>query len=175
MPRLLRPLLIALLLIAPTAFAEALYQVELIVFRQAQQTLNASQPAPEDWAGNAAAIAPESERSPALTDTATKLESSQGYQVLLHKAWQQGVSTSPAPLRFSAGKERDGHFPVEGVLDLTQGRQLDLNLTTWINQFNADGFLAASERLQVQRRLLPGQLTYLDHPSLGVLIRVTPQ
>ncbi|MCC6077220.1 CsiV family protein [Pseudomonas sp. GCM10022188] len=174
MPRLLRPLLLALLLIAPGAFAEALYQVELIVFRQAQQTLDASQPAPEDWAANAAAIPAQNERSPALTDTAGKLESAQGYQVLLHKAWQQGVGTSPAPVRFSAGKQRDGHFPVEGVLDLSQERQLELALTTWINQFNGDGFLAASERLQVKRRLVPGQLTYLDHPTLGALIRVTP-
>ena len=174
MPRLLRPLLVALLLIAPTAFAEALYQVELIVFRQADKAVHASQPAPEDWAGKAAAIPAERERSPALTDTAAKLEGSQGYRVLLHKAWQQGVGTSPTPLRFATGKESDGHFPVEGVLDLTQGRQLELNLQTWVNQFNGDGFLTSSERLQIQRRLIPGQLTYLDHPSLGALIRVSP-
>ena len=174
MLRLLRPLLIALLLIAPTAFAEALYQVELIVFRQAEKAVPASQPAPEDWAGKAAAIPAESERTPALADTAAKLEGSQGYHVLLHKSWQQGVGSSPAPLRFATGKESDGHFPVEGVLDLTQGRQLELKLQTWVNQFNGDGFLAASERLQIQRRLVPGQLTYLDHPSLGALIRVNP-
>ena len=174
MLRLLRPLLISLLLIAPAAFAEALYQVELIVFRQAEKAIPASQPAPEDWAGNATALNPQSERTPALTDTVAKLEGSQGYRVLLHKAWQQGVSTSPAPVRFTTGKERDGHFPVEGVLDLTQGSQLELKLQTWINQFNADGFLAGSELLQIKRRVQPGQLTYLDHPSVGALIRVTP-
>lgn len=174
MPRLLRPLLLALLLLAPAAFAEALYQVELIVFRQAQQTLNASQPAPEDWAAGAAAIPAQNERTPALSDTAAKLEAGQGYQVLLHKSWQQGVTSSPQAVRFSTGKERDGHFPVEGTLDLTQGSQLELKLQTWVNQFNADGFLAASERLQAKRRLLPGQLTYLDHPTLGALIRVSP-
>lgn len=93
---------------------------------------------------------------------------------MLHKAWQQGAGTSPAPVRFATGKESDGHFPVEGVLDLTQGRQLELNLQTWVNQFNRDGFLASSERLQIQRRVLPGQPTYLDHPSIGALIRITP-
>lgn len=174
MPRLLRPLLISLLLVAPAAFAQALYQVELIVFRQAEKAVPASQPAPEGWAGDAAAIAPERERSPALTDAAAKLESGQGYRVLLHKAWQQEVGDAPAPLRFGTGKERDGHFPVEGVLDLTQGRQLELKLNAWVNRFSAEGFLAGSERLHSQRRLVPGQLTYLDHPSIGALIRVTP-
>ncbi len=173
MLRLLRPLLVSLLLIAPPAFAEALYQVELIVFRQAEKAVNASQPSPEDWAGNALAIAPENERGPALTGDAEKL-AGKGYQIVLHKAWQQGVGTSPAPVRFATGKQSDGHFPVEGVLDLTQGRQLELNLQTWVNQFNRDGFLASSERLQIQRRVLPGQPTYLDHPSIGALIRITP-
>lgn len=173
MLRLLRPLLVSLLLIAPAAFAEALYQVELIVFRQAEKAVPASQPAPEDWAGKAAALPATAQRSPALTGEAEKL-AAKGYQVLLHQAWQQDVSGSPTAVRFSTGKERDGHFPVEGVLDLAQGRQLELKLTTWVNRFNAEGFLAGSERLQIARRLIPGQLTYLDHPSLGALIRVSP-
>ena len=174
MLRLLRPLLVTLLLIAPSAFADALYQVELIVFRQAEKPVNASQPAPENWAGSARDIAAESERGPALGGETEKL-AGKGYQVLLHKAWQQSVGSAPAPLRFGAGQERDGHQPVEGTLDLVQGRQLELNLQAWANRFNPDGFLASSEHLQAQRNLLPGQLTYLDHPSLGVLIRVTPQ
>ncbi|MCQ4347898.1 peptidoglycan binding protein CsiV [Pseudomonas stutzeri] len=175
MLRLLRPLLVSLLLIAPATFAQALYQVELIVFRQADQAVVASRPAPEDWAGDAAAITAERQRSPALTDTAARLESTKGYHVLLHKAWQQEVGSASAPLRFSTGKERDGHFPVEGVIDLVQGRQLEFRLTAWVNRFDAEGFLAASERLHSQRRLVPGQLTYLDHPSIGALIRVTPR
>jgi hypothetical protein len=166
--------LVSLLLIVPAAFAETLYQVELIVFRQADKPVPSSQPAPEDWAAQAAAIPGDAKRSPALADTAAKLESSGRYQVLLHQAWQQGITTSAAPVRFSDGKERDGHFPVEGVLDLSQERQLELKLQTWVNRFDGDGFLASSERLQAQRRLVPGQLTYLDHPSLGALIRVSP-
>ncbi len=173
MLRLLRPLLVSLLLIAPAASAEALYQVELIVFRQAEKAVPASQPAPEDWAGSSAVIPAQSERTPALGDTAAKLEDSQGYRVLLHRAWQQGVGGTPTPLRFSTGEERDGHFPVEGVLELSQGRQLELRLTAWVNRFNAEGFLAGSEHLHSQRRLVPGQLTYLDHPSIGALIRVS--
>lgn len=172
MLRLLRPLLVSLLLIAPAAFADALYQVELIVFRQAEKPVNASQPSPEDWANGASAIAAENERGIALGGEAEKL-AAKGYQVVLHKAWQQGVGGSSAPVRFSAGQEHDGHFPVEGVLALSQGRQLELKLQSWINQFNRDGFLTGSERVQAQRGVLPGQLIYLDHPSAGALIRIT--
>lgn len=173
MLRLLRPLLVSLLLIAPAAFADALYQVELIVFRQAEKPVNASQPSPEDWANGSATIAAENQRGIALNGEAEKL-AAKGYQVLLHQAWQQNVGSSPAPLRFSAGKEHDGHFPVEGVLSLAQGRQVELKLQSWVNRFGQDGFLASSERLQAQRNLLPGQLTYLDHPSIGALIRISP-
>lgn len=174
MLRLLRPLLVSLLLVAPTAFAEALYRVDLIVFRQAEKPLDASQPAPEDWAGSAALIAATDERSSALAHEAEKLQGDPGYRILLHKAWQQGVGSAAAPVRFVTGQQSDGHFPVEGVLDLTQDRQLELNLQAWVNRFNTAGFLAGSERLQIKRRLIPGQLVYIDHPSLGALIRVSP-
>lgn len=174
MSRLFRPLLLALLLVAPTAFAEALYRVDLIVFRQGTQPVPASQPAPEDWAGNAAEPAASERRTPALAHEAERLQAAGGYQIVLHQAWQQSLATSPLALRFSEGEARDGQFPVQGVLELTAGRQLDLRLQTWVNSFAADGQLTGSERLQVQRRLVPGQLTYLDHPSLGVLLRVSP-
>ena len=55
----MRPLhLIALLLclLAPSAFAERLYQVELLVFRQAGEPVFAPNVAPDDWAGTALPI-----------------------------------------------------------------------------------------------------------------------
>ncbi len=174
MPRLLRPLLLALLLVAPAAFAEALYRVDLIVFRQGAQAVSASQPAPEDWAGSAAGVAALDRRTPALAHEAERLQGAAGYQILLHQAWQQAIGSRPARVSFSDGAAHDGQFPVQGVLELGAGRHLDLRLSAWVNRFDRDGLLLGSERLQVQRRLVPGQLTYLDHPSLGVLLRVSP-
>lgn len=174
MPTTLRPLLLALLLIAAPGYAETLYQVELIVFRQAPP-VDASQPVPEDWAGAAPAIAAEAQRSPALEDTARQLNETLGYPVLLRQAWQQAADDPPRAVRFAAGTPCDRHAPVEGLLSLRQERHLELELHTWVNRCDADGFLVASERLQHKRRLIPGQLTYLDHPSLGALIRVRPR
>ena len=55
--RVLRPLLMLLCLMAPQAFADGLFQIEVIVFRQAGEALSSSQPAPDDWSVGAAPIA----------------------------------------------------------------------------------------------------------------------
>jgi len=89
MPR--RYLALLLLWLAPQVHAEALYRVELILFRHATP-LQASQHAPYDWARQARPLEPRAERQPALEHIAARLTPEQGYQVLLHRAWQQPVS-----------------------------------------------------------------------------------
>ena len=81
------PLLLALL--APAAFADGTYQVEVILFRQAP-AVDSSQPAPDDWAAGATPLSSEAAR--ALDSQAAKLTAGKGYQVLMHKAWQQNLS-----------------------------------------------------------------------------------
>lgn len=170
MSRLLRPFLMALLLIAPASFAETFYQVELIIFRQGSP-VNANQVTPENWVKTAVPLPEQSLRSSALTDMATKLETQLGYKVLLHQAWKQAVG-SQAAVQFGTGNLTDGHKPVEGTLTLSQGRGLELNLNAWVNRFDGNGFLASSEKLLQQRRILPDEMIYIDHPSLGALLRV---
>lgn len=172
--RLFRALPLLLALLAPAAFAEGLYQVELILFRQAGEPVPASQPAPDDWAVDALPLAAESERGTALNAEAAKLSPANGYRVLLHKAWAQNLGAAPSKIALSSGQEQDGHFPVEGTLSLTQVRNVDVEADLWINQFDADGLLSGSERLKQSSRLKNGELTYLDHSSLGLLIKVSP-
>ncbi|MGQ7958829.1 CsiV family protein [Pseudomonas sp. SP16.1] len=172
----MRPLhLIALLLclLAPSAFAERLYQVELLVFRQAGEPVVAPQLAPDDWAGTALPIG-DSERPTALNAEAAKLSPGNGYQLLLHKAWSQNIGSSPSSVAVSSGEAQFGHHPIEGTLSFTQERFADLQLELWINQFSADGLLETSEHLKIVQRLKDDSLTYLDHGSLGALIRISP-
>jgi len=168
----LLPLLLALL--ASSTFAEGLYQVELILFRQPGDPLPAGQPPAENWAAGAQALNDTNRRTPALEEQAAKLSAAEGYQVLLHQAWQQQLGAAPSRMALSVGKERHGHFPIEGTLSLTQGRYLDVAAEFWINRFDNTGFLAGSERLKQTSRLSAGQLTFLDHGNLGLLIRVNP-
>ncbi|MGP0174015.1 CsiV family protein [Pseudomonas sp. NCHU5208] len=171
-----RPLhLIALLLclLAPSAFADRLYQVELLVFRQGGEPVIAPKIAPDDWAGNALPIGG-SERSTALNGEAAKLNPGNGYQLLLHKAWSQTLGNTPSSVSITSGDGQLGHYPVEGTLNFVQERFTDLNLDLWINHFSADGLVEASEHMKVSQRLKDNSLAYLDHGSLGALIRISP-
>ena len=170
--RLLRPLLLLLCLLAPQAFADGLYQVEVIVFRQAGEA-SPSQPAPDDWAAGAMPIAG-NERGTALDGEAAKLNPGNGYEVLLHQAWAQNLTAAADKVAVSTGNQQFGHFPVEGVLSLSeQQRLIDLEADLWINRFDNDGLLTGSERVRQKTRLKLGELTYLDNGGLGVLVKVT--
>lgn len=170
---LLRLLPLLLCLLAPSAFAERLYQVELLVFRQGGEPVTAPRTAPDDWAGTALPIAG-TERATALNDAAAKLSASNGYDLLLHKAWSQTIGSSPSRVAVQAGNEQFGHSPVEGTLSFTQERFTDLDIELWINHFANDGLVASSEYMKVAQRLKDNSLTFLDHGSLGVLIRINP-
>lgn len=168
----LLPLLLALLV--PSAFAEGLYQIELILFRQPGEPLPAGKVAPEDWAVGAQTLNPEIQRATALNDKAAKLAQSDGYQVLLHQAWTQTLGSTPSKIALSAGEEQLGHYPVEGTVTLTEARFLDVATEFWINRFGDGGFISSSEHLRYKGRVKPQELTFFDHDNLGVLIKVNP-
>lgn len=168
-------LLILLSLLSSTvAFAEPLYQVEVIVFRQTTQQLPAARPAPDDWAQGALPIDPNQERTTSLNNEAGKLTPANGYLVLLHKAWAQNIGASPSSVALSTGTEQFGHFPVEGTLKLKQNRLIDLDANLWVNRFDDSGALSSSELLKYSAHLQSGELTFLDHGSLGLLVRISP-
>ncbi|AGI25107.1 hypothetical protein H681_16195 [Pseudomonas sp. ATCC 13867] len=171
--RLFQPLLLSLALLSPAAFAEP-YQVELILFQQSGDAVFASQPAPDDWAKGAQAPGADSQRPTALDAQVAKLKQNDGFQVLMHRAWRQEIDASPVTIALSEGEKHDGHFPVEGTVTLSQQRFVNTQTDFWINQFDANGLLAASQHMVQDASLKNSVLTYLDHPSLGMLIKVSP-
>ncbi len=171
--RVLRLLPLLLCLLAPATFADDLYQIELIIFRQAGETLSSSLPAPDDWAAGAS-LASANPRGTALNDEAAKLKPNNGYQVLLHQAWAQNLSTATSTTAVNNGNSKFGHYPVEGLINLTkQERLIDMEANIWINRFDSDDLLNGSEHMRQKMRLKLSELTYLDNGSLGLLIKVT--
>ena len=170
----LLPLILLTLLSAAPAFAAGLYQIEVIVFRQAGEPIPASQSAPEDWSQGAQPLDATHERATALNSEAAKLTPANGYQVLLHKAWSQNLSATPNMVSVTSGEQQLGHYPVEGTLALTLDRSVDAQADFWINQFDGSGLISSSERLRQGTRLKNGELTFLDHGNLGILIRISP-
>jgi hypothetical protein len=168
---LLMTVLISLLI--PTAFADDLYQVEMILVRQNAVPAIVSRAAPEDWAAGAQRIDPESFRTPSLNPEVEKLTASNDYTVLLHKAWQQNLGEEATKVAISDGAEQFGQFPIEGTLEMKLGRFTDVTADFWVNQIDANGLVTASERLRQDSHTKNGQLNYLDNGHLALLIKIT--
>lgn len=157
------------------ALASETQLVELIVFRQSSDGLTASRVAPDTWANAATPITAKMQRSTHLGHLTEKLTPDNGYQVILHRAWLQESNDNSAQIAISEGKEHFGHYPIEGTLDFALDRTSTVQLDLWINQFNADQTLRSSERFK-QKALVPnGEVTFVDHGTLGALIRIQPQ
>ena len=171
--RLFRSLTLLLTFVAPMAFADDLYQVEMILVRQNAVPAIVSRAAPEDWAAGAQRLGDDSLRTPALGDVASKLSASGDYNVLMHKAWQQTLGEAPTKVAVSDGKEQFGQFPIEGTLEMKLGRFTDVNADFWVNQIDANGLVTASERLKQDSHTKNGQLNYLDNGHLALLIKIT--
>ena len=159
-------------LVAPTAFADDLYQVEMILVRQNAVPAIVSRAAPEDWDAGAQRISPDSFRTPSLNPEVEKLTASNEYTVLLHKAWQQNLGEEASKVAISEGKEQFGQFPIEGTLSLKLGRFTDVDADFWVNQIDANGLVTASERLKQESHTKNGQLNFLDNGHLGLLIKI---
>ena len=158
---------------APTAFADDLYQIEMILIRQNSVPAIVSKAAPEDWAAGAQRISPDSLRTPSLNGEVAKLTASTEYTVLLHKAWQQTLGEKATKVAINDGKEQFGQFPIEGTLTLKLGRFTDVDADFWVNRIDADGLVTASERLKQNSHTKNGQLNFLDNGHLALLIKIT--
>ncbi|MGE8388334.1 MAG: CsiV family protein [Pseudomonas sp.] len=173
--RAIRCLTLLLALFAPAAFAEGLYQVEMILVRQNSVPAFTSPFAPEDWSAGAPRLGKGAERPLALEDEATRLQATADYTVLLHKAWQQPVVDGASRIALSAGEEQFGHFPIEGNLSITNGRFIAVDANVWVNQLDGNGNVLQSEQFrQSNSNMKGGQLTFLDGGHLAILLKVTP-
>jgi hypothetical protein len=174
--RALRKLTLLLALVAPAAFADTTYQVEMILVRQNAVPAITGQFAPEDWREGAEFPAEGAIRQPVLNDQAEKLAADPQYTVLLHKAWRQSLGSEPARVAISDGKEQFGHFPIEGNLALTESRFINADVKLWVNTLGADGSVLQSEAFsQSNGNMKVGELTFLDGGHLAVLLKVTPE
>lgn len=167
---------ILLTLTALPLWAADSQHIELIIFRQGNmQAFPDSQLAPDNWANGSQHLQPHQLRSSLLEDPVSRLTPANGYQILLHRVWQQDSYNSINHTALSSGDEIFGHHPVEGVLTIEQDRTHRVKLDFWINEFKPDGNLARSERLQQNASVPDNELTYVDYGDLGVLIRIQPQ
>lgn len=173
--RAIRCLTLLLAAFAPSAFAQGLCQVEMILVRQNNVPAFTSPFAPENWSAGAPRLGKDAEQRPALEDEATRLEATADYTVLMHRAWQQQVGDGPSRIALGEGNEQFGHFPIEGNLSIGQGRFITVEANLWVNQLDGNGSVLQSEQFrQANSNVKAGQLTFLDGGHLALLLKVTP-
>lgn len=136
-----------------------------------------------------------------LNKEADAIAGRRNWHVLLHTAWRQTVD-DPAhatAVIISGGKQFGAHHELEGTFTLSVEHFLRADANLWLSRFasnaneistttlpNVPGTIAppaddsahyvATQTvvLQEQRRLRSGELHYLDHPRLGLIVLVTP-
>lgn len=167
----------ALLLAGSSLFAQAqeTYIVEVVLFSQPGAQIVAGPTPDPEWDADAASLdsTTRSEIRPidrsrySLDEKAAQL-TRQGYKVSMHKAWTQPANGSTVAVHEGEG---DWIYSAQGLVSLSQERPLETEVTFWINHATA-GAEPVSERLQQRRRLRLEETHYLDHQSMGMLIRV---
>ncbi len=136
-------------------------------------------------------------QQPVLDGAARAINRQSHLRPLLHRRWQQAVPPRDAPLAVRLGTDDRqptlaGLPRVEGTLSVTVGRYLHAAFELW---YHADTLgmrplvpglvdddatvpTAAGPlpymQLSESRRMRSGELHYLDHPKLGVIIRIDP-
>lgn len=173
--RYLVHLALLLTLCSTQALANDTQLIELIIFRQSSETIPASQVAPDSWANGATPVTADMLRSTHLGQLASKLTPANGYQVLLHKTWLQTSNGPSVQVAITEGAESFAHYPVEGTLAIELERTSQVQMDFWINQFNPDATLLSSERFKQSALVANDQVTFIDHGTLGALIRIQSQ
>ena len=135
----------------------------------------------------------------ALRTAAIRMRRSDDFEVMHHGKWLQAVPPRDraAPLLIQIGAQMpDTTFELEGSISVTLGRFLHFAAEVWLRQRppeaqaapgpgmergspgraagaaakGAPGYVLLSE----SRRMRPGEFHHLDHPWLGILVRIDP-
>lgn len=106
-----------------------------------------------------------------------------GLKLLLHKAWRQPVLSrrSPQPVLLrSSQRGRTGAPLLQGTVNISVSRYLHLDMDLLLqgirrNPIDGDDVLSGQTqnyRIQAHRRMRSGELHYIDHPLMGVLVLI---
>jgi Peptidoglycan-binding protein, CsiV len=188
-------LTLSLLVSSTFALAEDWYRIEVIGFRYPVAegaSWAAAQTAPDfSGAQRLLATADTNADTEALSDDATpvayatlaptaldlagayqRLEQNPGYQPVFHTGWWQSASDS-RPVYFTDLAAVTADAPVtgfEGTIRLAAAKE-GIRVTSNFIVRLPDTAVAINEA----RNVVAGELHYLDHPLLGLLVQVTPR
>jgi hypothetical protein len=142
-------------------------------------------------------LLPAAERT--LNPQSSVLAKSGSYTLLYHQAWRQTIYGRKANLLITGGKTFNGHQELEGFISLSVGQYLKLQTNLWLTQFapagsqvteswpelpvipgaeaapNTQDYLVKRVvKLSQQRSMRSNEIHYIDHPLMGVIIKIFP-
>lgn len=112
-----------------------------------------------------------------LRAEARRIRRAPDLQVIWHGRWMQPTPPRDAgePLLLQAGPQPDGVHQLEGTLQVTLGRYLHFRAQLWQPAMaTAQPHALPYTELNESRTMRSGELHYLDHPKIGVLMRIDP-
>lgn len=112
-----------------------------------------------------------------LQAEARRIRQAPGLQVLWHGRWMQPTPPRDAgePLLLQVGAQSGGVHALEGTLQITLGRYLHFRAQLWQSAApTAQPQTFPYIELNESRAMRSGELHYLDHPEMGVLVRIDP-
>ena len=111
-----------------------------------------------------------------LRTEARRLRNAEDLDIIWHGRWMQPVPSrsagEPLMLAMQAAPSRG---QLSGTLQVTLGRYLHFDAKLWLEQPPQSPAAAAPYmQLKQARTMRGGELHYLDHPRMGVLVRIDP-
>ena len=111
-----------------------------------------------------------------LKTEARRLRNAEDLDIIWHGRWMQPVPSrsagEPLMLAMQAAPSRG---QLSGTLQVTLGRYLHFDAKLWLEQPPQSPAAAAPYmQLKQARTMRSGELHYLDHPRIGVLVRIDP-
>lgn len=171
------------LLLAASAQADPWYTVELVLFSRDTSPDASGEIWPQpsgnlDW--QSAQVENYALTSPGRLTATKQALNRRGMTTIVHTAWQQPVASAKSARPFYLRSDREisaGTPLLEGLVKVSVNRFLhvDLDLLLRGAPASADrqpgGF--QTFRFNEHRRMRSGELHYIDHPLMGMLIQIT--
>lgn len=111
-----------------------------------------------------------------LKTEARRLRNAEDLDIIWHGRWMQPVPSrsagEPLMLAMQAAPSRG---QLSGTLQVTLGRYLHFDAKLWLEQPPQSSATAVPYmQLKQARTMRSGELHYLDHPRMGILVRIDP-
>ena len=162
--RLLAVVILGLSLVGPVVADEDLYDFEMLVFERPGGGADEFWPAdPGEPDRGAGTIRLDSlPGGPKVLGPEAYTLKKKGLIVHEHITWRQAPPDRNSSRWYTIGSGR-----LNGLVRVTRGRFLHLETDLVLNDANS----STPYRIQLRRRMRSGELHYVDHPKLGILIQ----